>query len=319
MSDQSVGRDPRYSSIGVTQVVLLIAVVLLACACSGGASSSPSTKSHQRPLVFVAELVPVGSATTAQLHEASTIIVHRLQGAGRSGARAVVTGNAITVTATSDFARLRSMLPAVLAPANLLFRPVLCLAPGVTNPRATSSGPLPTSCPTANQQTAANLNVDTSTGAAQASPAPWTELAKYQTTSAPNDDAIETVLLPTLANSGYNGERMLLGPAQVVGEQISSASAAFDSPDWVVDLNFSSSGSTAWDNLAMAQFHALIAIDLDGQVISASLTQPNQGAFTSFGGKVQISGNFTESAAKSLALDLQFGALPVALEMAVTS
>ena len=54
-------------------------------------------------------------------------------------------------------------------------------------------------------------------------------------------------------------------------------------------------------------------MDLDAQVISAPLTLPNQASFTSFGGKIQISGNFTESTAKSLALDLQFGALPVTL------
>jgi preprotein translocase subunit SecD len=63
--------------------------------------------------------------------------------------------------------------------------------------------------------------------------------------------------------------------------------------------------------MAKKYFHEIIAIDLDGQVVSAPLTQPDAGAFSSFQGKVQISGSFTESSAKDLALDLNYGALPV--------
>jgi preprotein translocase subunit SecD len=323
MSDQSVGRGPRFSRVGLRQVVLLIAVLLLACACSGGASSAPPTTSHQGPSVFVAKLVSVGSATTAQLHEASTIIVHRLQEAGSSGVQAVVTGSAITVTATSDFARLRSMLPAVLVPASLLFRPVLCAAPPYSPPAQGQTPTDPPSCGAQYQLTATNLNVDTNTGQPQSNIGPDPALVAYPDTASPNDLtddlASQTVLLETTPNAGFGGDRLVLGPAQVVGAEITSAQAAFNSPDWVVNLNLNSSGSRDWDSLATQQFHAYIGIDLDAQVISAPLTLPNQAAFTSFGGKVQISEHFTKSAAKSLALDLQFGALPVRLEVAGTS
>ncbi len=128
------------------------------------------------------------------------------------------------------------------------------------------------------------------------------------------DVASKTVLLETAPNAGFGGDRLLLGPAQLAGKEITSAQAAFNSPDWVVNLNLSSTGSKEWDTLANEQFHAYIGMDLDAQVISAPLTFPNaRRSFTSFGGKIQISGNFTESTAKSLALDLQFGALPVTL------
>ena len=60
-------------------------------------------------------------------------------------------------------------------------------------------------------------------------------------------------------------------------------------------------------------FRAL-AIDLDGQVVSAPITQPTQSSFTSFDGRVSISGGFTEDFAKTLAADLNFGALPVKLD-----
>jgi preprotein translocase subunit SecD len=81
----------------------------------------------------------------------------------------------------------------------------------------------------------------------------------------------------------------------------------------VVDINLTGPGSAAWDNLAKQQFHSIIAIDLDGQVIDAPITQPTQGSFTSFGGTVEISGGFTETSAKNLATDLTYGALPVKL------
>jgi preprotein translocase subunit SecD len=87
----------------------------------------------------------------------------------------------------------------------------------------------------------------------------------------------------------------------------------FNTPSWTVLVNLTGQGATAWDNLAQQQFHAYIAIDLDGQVQSAPLTQPSQAAFSSFQGKVQISGSFTQTTAQNLALVLNYGALPVRL------
>ena len=73
-------------------------------------------------------------------------------------------------------------------------------------------------------------------------------------------------------------------------------------------------GSSQWDTLSKQQFHAIIGIDLDGQVISAPITQPTQQAWSSFNGQVQISGSFTEDQAKTLATDFTYGALPVKLD-----
>ena len=203
--------------------------------------------------------------------------------------------------------------------AELLFRPVLCASPAYTPPKVTkgktapSPGPLPTACPAANQLTAANLNVSTTTQAAQNNVQPWATLANYPTTASNKDIAGNTVLLPTDPNSGFGGERLLLGPAPLGGKDIASAQATFNSPTWNVNLNFKPAGSTAWDALATKQFHTYIGIDLDANIISAPLTLPASATFTSFAGKVQISGGFTETTAKSLALNLQYGALPVSL------
>ena len=57
--------------------------------------------------------------------------------------------------------------------------------------------------------------------------------------------------------------------------------------------------------MAQENFHQYVAIDLDGLVESAPLIQPNQASFTSFQGKGEISGSFTQATAKNLALAAQ--------------
>jgi preprotein translocase subunit SecD len=61
-------------------------------------------------------------------------------------------------------------------------------------------------------------------------------------------------------------------------------------------------------------FHEIIGIELDGVVQSAPITQPTQGTWSSFGGQVEISGDFTQQSAQSLAIALQYGSLPVGLK-----
>ncbi|HLX87550.1 MAG TPA: SecD/SecF family protein translocase subunit, partial [Acidimicrobiales bacterium] len=121
------------------------------------------------------------------------------------------------------------------------------------------------------------------------------------------------VLVPASKDSGFSGTRYLLGPTGLLGTAVASAQATLNGSAWVVDTNLTGSGSNQWDALAQRQFHAYIAIDLDGQVESAPLTSPSTSAFSSFGGKVQISGNFTQTSAQRLALVLKYGALPVRL------
>ena len=161
---------------------------------------------------------------------------------------------------------------------------------------------------------APTLTVNSSTGTSnQSSIPPDPVLASYRSTTSDYDDAHphSTVLVPLL-NGG--GERYLLGPSELNGTAVASAQAQFLSPSWVVNATLTTKGAPAWDTLASKYFHEIIGIDLDGQVVSAPLTQPSQAAFTSFAGKVQISGNFTQTLAQNLALDLNYGSLPVRLD-----
>ena len=261
--------------------------------------------------------------TQAELDTITTILNERV-GTGSSGATVSSQGSARCPDGKNTCALIGASIPgqknteAILAQlgktAQLFFRPALCygaplqLAKGQTS----ATGTLPT-CSAASALTAANLAVNTSTGQAAGNPQPDAQFAPYASTTPAADVKGATVLLPGLPGQGT--VRYVLGPTDLTGAQIKSANASVTSTGlWTVNINFNPVGATLWDNLAQKQLHAIIGIDLDAQVISAPLTLPSQAAFSSFGGQVQISGSFSESQAKALATELNFGALPVKLD-----
>ena len=123
------------------------------------------------------------------------------------------------------------------------------------------------------------------------------------------------------------GLKYILGPAEVQGAQISSASATVDpqTNEWTVLLDFNRKGGDQWLKLTQKAAKQpdvgqscsppagcnAVAIVLDGVVQSAPrITDPNGIA----GGRAQITGNFTQKRANTLANVLKFGALPLKLE-----
>jgi preprotein translocase subunit SecD len=256
------------------------------------------------------------SVNSSQLSDIVTILNDRVSAGGTSGATVASQGkNQIAVSIPGE-KNSQAVLASLGNTAQLFFRPTLCYAPALTLTKGTlpTLTPLPSACAAASALTAANLAVNTSTGQATTTPAPDGQFATYPTTSADNDAKNATVILP--GPSGTGSDRYVLGPAQVTGSEIKSASATLitGSGAWAVNISFNQAGATAWDNLAQQQFHAMIGIDLDGQVISSPLTQPNATTFSSFGGQVQITGSFSQSQAQSLATELQYGSLPVKLD-----
>jgi preprotein translocase subunit SecD len=253
----------------------------------------------------------------AQLDTIVTILGDRIN-AGTSGATVASQGtNQIAVSIPGE-KNVQQVLKTLGNTAELLFRPALCNAPPLTvaKGKKPTTGPLPT-CSSSTALTATNLdvvpnsnNVNGYTSNIDNIPED-TSFATYPSTPSTNDNKNATVLLPGTAAEGT--ARYVLGPAQLTGTAVKSASAQLNNGQWAVNLSLTGAGSTAWDNLAKAQFHAIIAIDLDGQVISAPITQPTQSSFTPFNGSVQISGSFTEDQAKTLATEFTYGALPVRL------
>ncbi len=249
---------------------------------------------------------PTGHATTADMNEVVTIITNRVNGLGVSGA-AVNLQNKDVVVSVPGVTDARAVLATVGQTAQLLFRPVLCEA--TTAKKLVAVKTLP-SCGSQYLMTAANLNVNTSTGFTNQIP-PDPAFAGIKSTPSNRDNPKDEVLLPAL---GQPGVRYVLGPAQLTGTAVHSAVAQQNqSGQWVVNYSLTKSGSPAWDQVAQRNFHQLVAIELDGVVQSAPIIQPNQSSFTSFQGQGQISGSFTEASAKNLAIAMNYGALPVRL------
>jgi preprotein translocase subunit SecD len=102
--------------------------------------------------------------------------------------------------------------------------------------------------------------------------------------------------------------RYLLGPTELTGRVVSSASAVPPQvgSQWSVQVNFTNSGSPQFDALAAKYVNKQVAIVLDGVVESAPTIQT-----TSFKGTASITGSFTQKQANDLALQLRYGSLPV--------
>ena len=113
------------------------------------------------------------------------------------------------------------------------------------------------------------------------------------------------------------GTKYILAPAEVLGRQISKASAGLDTQAgsaWYVSLTFNNEGTSAFGALT-ARVTALpeptnqVAIVLDGLVVSAPRINE---AIPS--GTAQITGSFTQLEAQDLANVLKYGALPLAFD-----
>jgi preprotein translocase subunit SecD len=113
-----------------------------------------------------------------------------------------------------------------------------------------------------------------------------------------------------------NANRFLLGPADVVGTDVSSATAGIPQGDvsFVVNLDFTDEGSDKFfdstQKLAGQTFpNNAFAIVLDGKVVSyPTVNEPIPG------GQATISGSFTQAEAQALATVLNYGALPLSFE-----
>jgi preprotein translocase subunit SecD len=197
-------------------------------------------------------------------------------------------------------------------------------AEATTTTAATAAGATTTAA-AAGATTTVDPNAPTTT-----SPPVPTTLIK--TTKPEEDKADQTVVLPQVDPvTKAVVARFELGPSFLTGIAVSDASAQFsDNGGWSVALSVKggADGIDAWNAAGKTCFDGgptcpgtpgRIAIVLDGQVQSAPQIQPEgksggQGYSPFKADQISISGNFKEKDARSLALVLRYGALPVQLE-----
>ncbi|MGH3445367.1 MAG: protein translocase subunit SecD, partial [Nocardioidaceae bacterium] len=113
------------------------------------------------------------------------------------------------------------------------------------------------------------------------------------------------------------GQKFLLSAAMIEGTQLTKAAAGIPQQQvqWVVTLSFNGSGRTTFAKVSKAianktspltKQQEQFAIVLDSKVISAPVVNE-----PILNGSAEISGNFTQQSAQSLATSLKYGALPL--------
>lgn len=193
--------------------------------------------------------------------------------------------------------------------AQLTFRPVLCLVPPykkLTGKTAQYSQYLTTPPPCTTAYTTAQYVAPQAGQSSGSSNPPVTTnpfASYYPTNTDTNTTSSKTIVVGT-TGSPY---RVELGPAVLTGTGVSSAAAVVSNGQWQVDVNYTSIGGVIFDKFAQQQYHKLFAITLDSQLVNMPLMNA-----TSFNGRASITG-LTQSEAQNLAIELNYGSLPVSL------
>ena len=266
-------------------------------------------------LILTPSVADGQAASLEQLNQAVEIIRQRIDGSGVGEASVTVQGNeniVVSIPGTPD----ANTLQLIKASALLEFRPVITFAE--STPLAEGE-PVDTSA----------LNDVPATPPVNASDAAWvTEKVEadfnqldcskpFRSPGQVDDPAKPLVTCDELLLYKY-----ILGPVEVRGENISDAFAGTittqtgaSTNTWAVNLEFDGTGTQAFGAVTQRLFglpspQNQFAIVLDGYIITAPATNaviPN--------GQAQITGNFTQESATTLADQLKYGALPIGFEV----
>ena len=257
------------------------------------------------------------NVTQEQLNQAVEIIRQRVDGAGVSEAEVTTSfgsGNNVVVSVPGTMnAETRQLIQ---ASANMTFRPVLLSGAGtaVAENARTADDKLPK--PTAEPTNGSDRNWITADL--------YKQYEAKDCTAARNEDADSAdPTKPMVACSTDGQEKYILGPVELNGSDISTASHSQETSGqgvttgrWAVNIQFNDAAREKFQNITSrlnairaqnaSDPRARFAILLDGKVLSSPVSQ----AVIS-DGKPQITGHFTEQEAKALADQLKYGALPI--------
>ncbi len=279
-----------------SMAVCLIGILVLAAGALGFTVASGNSPQLGLDLQGGASVVlqPREKVNSGVLDQAIEIIRNRVDALGVAEPDISRQGDSIIVSLPGVRNKDRAV-EVVGQTAQLYFRPVLQRLPATPTPAPTTTA-VPTDPTTTVDPTA-----------------PTTVPLDLDRTTTPEENTPEAqVILPEKDDNGNVTVRYLLGPAEVKGQAMSSASATVNPNNgvWEVEFSLTSDGTTQWNAMAeKVGVNGQIAMDLDGVVQSAPSLQT-----TNFPGSGQISGNFSEREAKDLALVLRYGSLPVQLD-----
>ena len=255
-------------------------------------------------------------ASLEQLNQAVSIIRARIDGSGVGEAQVTIQGNeniVVSIPGTPD----ANTLQLIKASALLEFRPVITF--GQSTPLAEGTEPVDLN----------SLSDELAVQPVNASDPAWVterllaEFEQFDCTSqfrAPGQ--VDDPNRPLVTCDDFLLYKYILGPVEVRGENITDAYAGTittqtgaNTNTWAVNLEFDPAGTEAFGYVTSRLFglpspQNQFAITLDGLVITA----PSTNAVIT-NGQAQITGNFTQESATTLADQLKYGALPIGFEV----
>ena len=239
-----------------------------------------------------------GKVTNAAVAEAVSIIRQRVNSFGVSEAQVTSNGKGASsnIVISVPGKTGNDLINSVGQTAQLRFRQVLALGAASAHSTVPTTG-------AATYPTGVTAELDSQFG-------------KLDCTQAKNREggSLDKPQESIVACDKYGAQKYILGPAEVIGQDVKTASAAIDqqgAQGWYILVNFTTNGAKKFANftsrvttLATPQNQG--AIVLDGLVISAPTIQQAIN-----GGNAQITGSFNQASANTLANQLKYGALPL--------
>ena len=309
------------------QLTLAIAIVLVPLGLVLASNTTPQLGLDLQGGISVVLAPKAGTKVKSDtLGQAVNIIRNRVDSLGVAEPEVSRQGNNIIIDLPGVKNR-EEALNIVGQTAELRFRPVLGTLPpesssatttttaaGATTTTAAGASTTTTKAGASSSTTVQKgevLDAQATTTTATTAPATTPTTQNLSVVPTTPDTPGQNVVLPIRKGTDNGGNRLSLGPELMTGKDVKSADARFESgTGWDVHLSFTGDGFNKFNDIAAKYVGKQIAIVLDGVVQSYPVIKDAK--FTT--NDVVISGNFKESEAKSLALVLRYGALPVALE-----
>ena len=317
---KTASRPERSLALLALALVVLIALAFLqsATAVRLGLDLRGGTSVTLQPRIAPGES---GKVTNEAIDQAVSIIRQRVNSLGVAESEVAAQGSGtnrqIVISVPGDTGR--RVVELVGQTAELRFRQVLASASGIATAGSTAQV---SAGSTAAVATGSTAEVTTGSTASTSDAASAAIIAKYE--------ALDCTKLANLQGTGNDAPgdtiavcdragttKYILAPAEVLGRQISKASAGIDTQGgsaWYVSLTFNGEGTKAFGALttrvtSLSEPLNQVAIVLDGLVVSSPrINEPIPS------GNAQITGSFTQLEAQDLANVLKYGALPLAFD-----
>ncbi|MGA0566004.1 protein translocase subunit SecD [Rathayibacter sp. KR2-224] len=278
-------------------------------------------------IILTPQLQGNQTISSDELNQAVSIIRERVDASGVSEAQVSTQGSdniVVSIPGQPD----QSTLNRIKSSSKMDLRPVL-LTGSPTNTFVGSNGkttPYPSPAPTL--QSTPTAKPSNGSDSAWLTPALQAQYNAFDCSSLKNSTTnVAAADKPLITCDDGLTAKYLLGPVEVQGSDISNATAGIvtdssgnSTGQWAVNLVFNGQGTKDFAKVSERLYglyskdssdpKARFAFVLDGKVLSAPAMQ---GAITD--GKPQITGNFDQKSAQSLADSLKFGALPVSFKV----